>query len=49
VGKSLALAYLKAGIAKPGDELHVMVLGRPHTARLLPGGSFDPEGKRLRG
>ena len=49
VGKSLAIAYLKAGVAKPGDEVHVMVLGQPHTARVLAGGSFDPEGKRLRG
>ena len=49
VGKSLAIAYLKAGMAAPGDTLHVMVLGLPHSARLLAGGAFDSDGKRLRG
>ncbi|MFN0115448.1 MAG: FAD-dependent oxidoreductase [Paracoccaceae bacterium] len=48
VGKSLAIAYLKAGIAKPGDTVHVAILGRPHTARVLPHPAFDPTGARLR-
>lgn len=47
VDQSLALAYLRPDIAA-GSELHVMVLGRPHRARVLPGPAFDPEGKRLR-
>jgi dimethylglycine dehydrogenase len=47
VGQSLALAYLRPDIA-PGAELDVMVLGRPHRARVLAGAAFDPEGKRLR-
>lgn len=47
VGQSLALAYLRPDIA-PGAELEVMVLGRPHRARVLEGAAFDPEGKRLR-
>ena len=45
---TLALAFLKAGQARPGDALEVAVLGRPHKARLLPAPPFDPEGKRLR-
>jgi dimethylglycine dehydrogenase len=49
VQKSLAIAYLKAGIAKPGDEVNVAILGKPHTARILATSEFDPEGKRLRG
>ena len=49
VRKSLAIAYLKAGIAKPGDEVNVAILGKPHTARVLGASAFDPEGKRLRG
>jgi dimethylglycine dehydrogenase len=48
VGKSLAIAYLKAGLARPGDVLEVAILGRPHRARLLPHPAFDPDGKRLR-
>lgn len=47
VGQSLALAYLRPDI-EPGAELQVMVLGRPHMARVLDGAAFDPEGKRLR-
>ncbi len=48
VGKSLAIAYLKAGLARPGDAVHVAVLGQPHTARVLERPPFDPEGQRLR-
>ena len=48
VGKSLAIAYLKAGIARPGDTVHVAILGQPHVARVLRGPAFDPEGARLR-
>jgi dimethylglycine dehydrogenase len=48
VGQSLALAYLRPDIAA-GTELEVMVLGRPHRARVLEGAAFDPEGLRLRG
>lgn len=47
VGQSLALAYLRPDI-EAGAELEVMVLGRPHRARVLEGAAFDPEGKRLR-
>ena len=47
VEMSLALAYLRPDIA-PGAELQVMVLGRPHPARVLPAPPFDPEGRRLR-
>ena len=46
VGMSLALGYVKG--AEPGDEVHVMVLGRPHRARILEYPPFDPDGARLR-
>ncbi|MEF3049072.1 GcvT family protein [Pseudotabrizicola sp. L79] len=49
VGKSLAIAYLKAGMANPGDTVHVAILGQDHTARILDRPPFDPEGTRLRG
>jgi dimethylglycine dehydrogenase len=48
VEKSLALGYIKAGSAKPGDQLSVAVLGRPHDAILLERPPFDPDGVRLR-
>jgi dimethylglycine dehydrogenase len=48
VGKSLALAYLKAGSAAPGDTVHVAILGQPHKARVLERPPFDPDGVRLR-
>ncbi len=48
VGKSLAIAYLKAGLAAAGTELQVAILGRAHTARVLSAPPFDPEGVRLR-
>ena len=46
VGMSLALGYVNG--AAPGDEVEVMVLGRPHRARILHEPPFDPKGERLR-
>ncbi len=48
VGMSLALGYIKAGAAQPGDAVSVAILGRPHKAVLLAQSPFDPEGRRLR-
>ena len=46
VGMSLALAYING--AEPGDEVDVMVLGKPHKAHILHEPPFDPNGERLR-
>ncbi|SHJ21692.1 dimethylglycine dehydrogenase [Shimia gijangensis] len=46
VGMSLALGYVKN--AKAGDEVDVMVLGRPHKAVILQEPPFDAKGARLR-
>ncbi|MEM9349613.1 MAG: glycine cleavage T C-terminal barrel domain-containing protein, partial [Pseudomonadota bacterium] len=46
VGVSLALCYLK-DVAK-GAEVDVMILGKPHRARVLHEAPFDPKGERLR-
>ncbi len=46
VGQSLALGYVKG--AGPGDAVEVMVLGKPHRARILAEPPFDPRGERLR-
>ncbi|WP_375690845.1 FAD-dependent oxidoreductase [Pseudooceanicola sp. LIPI14-2-Ac024] len=46
VGASLALGFVRDVV--PGDEVEVMILGRPHAARILPAPPFDPDGQRLR-
>lgn len=46
VEKSLALAMLMP--IDPGAEVHVMILGRPHKARVLAEPPFDAEGIKLR-
>ncbi|MEL6913008.1 MAG: FAD-dependent oxidoreductase [Pseudomonadota bacterium] len=46
VGASLALAYLREVPAT--REVDVMILGRPHRARVLEAAPFDPAGVRLR-
>ncbi|MEL7013295.1 MAG: glycine cleavage T C-terminal barrel domain-containing protein, partial [Pseudomonadota bacterium] len=48
VEMSLAMGYVKAGTAKAGDEVDVMVLGQPHKARVLAEPPFDPKGEKLR-
>ncbi len=48
VGKSLALGFVKADIAKLGDTVEVFILGVPHKARILEQPAFDPKGTRLR-
>ncbi len=48
VGKSLALGFLKEGLAKPGDTVEIFILGHPHKAVLLAEPPFDPSGKKLR-
>ena len=48
VGMSLALGYVKAGEAVAGDDLDVMILGKPHRATILAEPPFDPKGGRLR-
>ena len=49
VNKSLALGYLKTGLAGPGDTVDIAILGRPHTAVVLETPPFDIPGARLRG
>jgi dimethylglycine dehydrogenase len=48
VDMSLALCYIKSGAARPGDKVHVAILGRPHEAVILDKPPFDAEGARLR-
>ena len=48
VGKSLALGFIKDGVAEPGDTVEIYVLGKPHKATLLVDPPFDPNGVKLR-
>ena len=48
VDKSIAVGFLKHDLVKPGDELDVYILGKPHKARLLAEPLFDPKGEKLR-
>ena len=46
VNKSLALAFIKNKIED--KEVNVMILGRPHLAKILSEPPFDPKGLKLR-
>lgn len=48
VGQSLALGFVRADAATPGQRFSISVLGRPHEAILLDRPPFDPAGLRLR-
>ena len=48
VGASLALGFIKAPFLDGRTEYDVMILGKPHRARLLSEPKFDPSGARLR-
>lgn len=48
IDKSLALGFIKEGVAMPGDKLLVSILGIEHEAILLSEPPFDPTGVRLR-
>ncbi len=49
VGKSVALGFVKAAHAKPGNQFNIAILGLDHKATLLEAAPFDPKGERLRG
>jgi dimethylglycine dehydrogenase len=46
--RSLAVAYLDAGVARPGTSLAVEILGDPRPAVVLAEPPFDPENRRPR-
>jgi dimethylglycine dehydrogenase len=48
VGRSLAIAHLKPGLAGPGDAVDVAILGGARPARVLDRPPFDPDCARLR-
>jgi dimethylglycine dehydrogenase len=48
VGKSLALAYVDRDAIDDTEDLTVLVVGDPRTARILSEPPYDPAGRRLR-
>jgi dimethylglycine dehydrogenase len=48
VGKSLAIGFVNAGTVVAGDEVHIFILGKPHSAIVLAEPPFDPKGEKLR-
>lgn len=48
VEQSLAFAYVRAGVAEPGTQLSVLILGEERTAHVLDGPVFDPGNDQLR-
>jgi dimethylglycine dehydrogenase len=49
VGKSLAMALVEPGLAAPGTDLSVHVVGVERTARVVAPSPYDPTGTRMRG
>jgi dimethylglycine dehydrogenase len=48
VEKSLALAYLPAGLARAQNGIEVDILGKRRAARILPKPIYDPDGRKMR-
>ncbi|MBV9567995.1 MAG: GcvT family protein, partial [Hyphomicrobiales bacterium] len=48
VRKSLALAMVRPDLGEIGSELEVMLLGKPHRARVIAESPYDPQNERLR-
>jgi dimethylglycine dehydrogenase len=48
-GRSLALAYVPAELARSGEAFGIEILGVARTARIAPQPLFDPAGARMRG
>ncbi|MDH3667208.1 MAG: FAD-dependent oxidoreductase [Paracoccaceae bacterium] len=49
VGQSLAMALVEPGMAAPGTELSVHVVGVECPARVIAPSPYDPKGARMRG
>ena len=47
-GKSLALAMVRPGLARPGQDLEISILGERYAATVIPESPFDPGNVRLR-
>ncbi len=48
INKSLAFAYIQAGLAKDGTELLVEIQGQKRKAKILNKPAYDPQNKKLK-
>src|SRR5215467_354823 len=48
-GKSLALAMVEPRFSELGQELDIVILGKPHRAVVIAESPFDPDNARLKG
>ena len=49
VQKSLAMAYVKSNLSKPGTRFEVLILGERYSAKVVQKPYYDPENERLKG
>ncbi len=49
VQKSLAMAYVKSNLSKPGTRFEVLILGERYSAEVVQKPYYDPENERLKG
>jgi len=48
IGQSIALGMVEPGLAGIGQDLDVVILGKPHRATIVAESPFDPDNARLR-
>ena len=48
VGRSLALGMVRPALGDIGQELEIVILGKPHRATVIAESPYDPENARLR-
>ena len=48
VGKSLALGMIRPEFSELGQEVDIVILGKPHRATIIPESPYDPENARLK-
>jgi len=49
IGKSLAIGYVRPGLAAPGAELQIEILGQRRRATVIRESPYDPDNAQLRG
>jgi sarcosine oxidase subunit alpha len=49
LGRPIALGLIENGLARTGEEIEFVHLGKPRRAMISPACAFDPEGGRLNG
>ena len=48
IGRSVALAYLRADLARPGERVQILIFGELRPATVGKGAPYDPGNARLK-